>query len=150
MPNRQMEEDRTAINRTLLERAMEYALTHRHEKIDQDIDGVIAMHKRLTEVVEQFFGTDDENEIVVRSLLLQWIDTARQARVGMLRNEREEILAFDDDYDPKNYLPKPAHRIHREYIAEEEETENGMKKYIPHAVQTLITLVMVIVSHFWR
>lgn len=129
MPNRQVEENRQIIAEAL-ERAMEIiAQNNGYQKLDRDIEAVDAMHQRLQDVLTNFFSAEDENETVILTLLSEWIETARKAKSGMLRNKRAALQPYEKVMNPDNYLPDPAHFI-EQHIAEEEKTEDSFLSWL--------------------
>lgn len=132
MPNRQVEENRQIIAEAL-ERAMEMiAQNNGYQKLDRDIEAVDAMHQRLQDVLMNFFSAEDENETVILTLLSEWIETARKAKSGMLRNKRAVLQPYEEVINPDNYLPDPAHFmvIEQKDEQEDEKTEDPFLSWL--------------------
>lgn len=132
MPNRQVEANRQAVTEAF-ERMLEIIEENNgYRKLDRDIEAVDAMHRRMVEIIETFFGSEDENEAVIAAMLIQWMEIARKAQSGMLRNKRAAIQPYESLINPDNYLPDPAHFIEhvKQKIAEEEKAEDPFLSWL--------------------
>jgi len=106
-------------------------------QLDREIEASEAIHARLVTVLDQYFGEED-NERVVKEMLVGWLDVARRASVGMLRNRRHAVVAYEE-FDDEDYLPMRAHKpeVMEEVVDGEEsfmvESASGFdwRKFVP-------------------
>ena len=76
-------------------------------QLDREIVASEQIHARLVSILDSYLS-DEDNERVVKAMLVGWLDVARKASVGMLRNKRHGLMAYED-FDEEDYLPTPAH-----------------------------------------
>lgn len=76
-------------------------------QLEREIVASEQIHVRLVTILDSYLG-DEDNERVVKTMLVGWLDIARRASVGMLRNKRHALLAYEA-FDEEDYLPTPAH-----------------------------------------
>lgn len=76
-------------------------------QLEREIVASEQIHVRLVTILDSYLG-DEDNERVVKTMLVGWLDVARKASVGMLRNKRHALLAYEA-FDEVDYLPTPAH-----------------------------------------
>lgn len=77
-------------------------------QLDREIEASEQIHARLVTILDSYLS-DEDNERVVKAMLVGWLDVARKASVGMLRNKRHALVAYED-FDEEDYLPTPAHK----------------------------------------
>jgi hypothetical protein len=124
---------------TLVETILKKKSTDEYEiaKLDMEIESVDVMHERLSAVMKNYFTMENEQEMAILTVTLEWLETARKAYSGMLRNKREWYAPLET-HDEKNYLADPAH------LQEELVTEHVEENIPEHEFQWLKSLLVTI------
>lgn len=110
-------------------------------KLDREIESVEVMHERLSAVMRNYFTMDNEQEMAILTVTLEWLETARKAYSGMLRNKREWYAPLET-HDEKNYLPDPAH-LQEDKLVEEVEEEETPEQGFQWLKSLLVTICTV-------